>query len=428
MIQKETITFGDIGVSPALLNVLSAKNLIHPTPIQKKCISLGLEGRDIVGIAQTGTGKTLAFGLPAIEHIKKGGGKCVIMLPTRELAIQVNEVISGLSRFFGIKTVLLIGGVSQYPQKLALRKNPAIIIATPGRLIDHINRRNCNLKDVDIVVLDEADRMLDIGFMPQIREILKSVPKKRQTMLFSATIPPAISDLSAQYMNNPIRIEASPSGTSATNIEQAAYIVSSEGKQPLLKIIIQKNAGSVLVFTRTKFRSDRIASQLRRVGFKAVEMHSNRSLAQRKDALEGFKSGVYQILVATDVAARGLDINDISLVVNLDLPGTTDDYVHRIGRTGRAGKSGKAISFVEPNESYKLRNIEKLIRKNINILQCPIGLINLKVANPPKRIDSRISRTTKPAWSRNRKPSRPSSQNFGRNNKRFSKNWKSGKR
>ncbi len=428
MIQKESITFGDLGVSLDLLKVLNAKKLIHPTPIQEKCISLGFAGKDIVGIAQTGTGKTLAFGLPAIEHIRKNHGKCIVMLPTRELAIQVNDVLSGLGRQFRIKTALLIGGVSSFPQNVALKKNPEIIIATPGRLIDHINRRNCDLRNVNFVVLDEADRMLDIGFMPQIREILKSIPNKRQTMLFSATIPTAISELSAQYMNCPTRIEASPSGTSAPNIKQEAYIIYSEEKQPLLKMIIQENnGGSVLVFTRTKYRAKKIASVLRQFDISAVEMHSNRSLAQRKSALDGFKSGKFQVLVATDVAARGLDIDDISLVVNLDLPGSSEDYVHRIGRTGRAGKSGRAVSFVEPNEKFKIKQIERLMKKSIRIIQGPQNLPRLEVPEPPRQNFARPSRPEKFEWGRNKKPSQQKVHSYGRNKKRFSQTQRSRK-
>ncbi|MBT5337978.1 DEAD/DEAH box helicase [Candidatus Falkowbacteria bacterium] len=420
MTQSEPITFGDVGVSIDLLQILDAKKLTNPTPIQEKCISLGLEGKDIVGVAQTGTGKTLAFGLPAIQKIRKGNCKCVIMLPTRELAIQVDEVLSDLGKSFGIKTALLIGGVSSYPQKIALRKKPQIIIATPGRLIDHIQRKNCNLSDINLVVLDEADRMLDIGFMPQIREILKSIPTKRQTMLFSATIPMEISDLSVQYMNNPVRIEVSPSGTSAKNVKQEAYIVKSENKQPLLKEVIKETSGSVLVFTRTKHKAKKIALVLRNAGFNAVEMHSNRSLDQRRKALEGFKSGKFKILVATDVAARGLDVDDISLVVNFDLPNNAEDYVHRIGRTGRAGKSGKALAFIEPNEKFKLNKIERLIKKNIIIIKGSEELTGVS-DRPQKRYQGRKRRPSNPQWGRKNKPSRNSTKDYGRNSKTTAK-------
>ena len=420
MIQSESITFGDVGVSIDLLKILESKNLTHPTPIQEKCISLGLEGKDIVGVAQTGTGKTLAFGLPAIQKIRKGKCKCVIMLPTRELAIQVDEVLSDLGKSFGIKTALLIGGVSSYPQKIKLRKNPQIIIATPGRLIDHIQRKNCNLSDVNMVVLDEADRMLDIGFMPQIREILKSIPTKRQTMLFSATIPMEISDLSVQYMNNPVRIEVSPSGTSAANVEQEAYIVRAENKLQLLKTIINENPGSVLVFTRTKHKAKRVALVLRESGFNAVEMHSNRSLDQRRKALEGFKSGRYKVLVATDVAARGLDVDDITLVVNYDLPSNAEDYVHRIGRTGRAGKSGKALAFIEPNEKYKLNKIERLIKKNIKVIKGSEELTGVS-DQPKKQYQGRRRRSANPQWGQKNKSPRNGQKSYGRNRKTTAK-------
>jgi len=413
MIQSDSITFGDLGISSDLLKILDAKKLIHPTPIQEKCITLGLEGKDIVGVAQTGTGKTLAFGLPAIEKIRKGGSKCVVTLPTRELAMQVDEVLTNLGRPFGIRTALLIGGVSSYPQKLALRKNPQIIIATPGRLIDHIKRGTCSLKDFNIVVLDEADRMLDIGFMPQIKEILKTIPVERQTMLFSATIAPEISQLSAQYMDNPIRIEVAPSGTSAQNIEQEAYIVSQANKSELLDSIIEANTGSVLVFTRTKYKAKRVAMHLRNIGVTAIEMHSNRSLPQRTQALSGFKSGRYKVLVATDVAARGLDVDDITLVLNMDLPERAEDYVHRIGRTGRAGKSGKAISFIEPSESFKLNKIERVIKKSIKIINGSESFNGQSQSKPRRR-----ARKSNAGWSRNRKPSGRSAHGSGPSGKR----------
>ena len=438
MTQNKTVTFGDLGVSVNLLKVLTTKKLITPTPIQEQCISIGFTGKDIVGIAQTGTGKTLAFGIPAIEQILKSNGKskCIILLPTRELATQVNEVLSDLGRSFRIRTALLIGGASSYPQKLALKKNPDIIVATPGRMIDHIKQRNCDLRNINIVVLDEADRMLDIGFMPQIREILKSIPTERQTMLFSATIPTEIAELSAQYMKDPVKIEVSTSGTSAKNITQEAYIVSSAKKQDLLIKVVKETAGSILVFTRTKFRSKKISSLLREAGLTAIEMHSNRSLAQRRQALEGFKSGRYKILVATDVAARGLDVNNISLVINLDLPDASEDYVHRIGRTGRAGKTGKAISFIEPDQNFQLNNIEKLIQKKITILKGSEefsggserrksrSAFQVRRFSPSHTRSTRPARTKKSSWSKDkpehkRHSVRPRSD---RNRKPFNRN------
>lgn len=382
--QNDSITFGDLGISIDLLKILKNQNLINPTPIQAKCISIGLEGKDIVGIAQTGTGKTLAFGLPVIEQIRKNKSQCLIMLPTRELAIQVNQVLSDLGRRFRINTALLIGGVSSRSQKIALRKNPSIIIATPGRMIDHLHQKNVSLRNISIVVLDEADRMLDIGFMPQIKEVLKSVPEQRQTMLFSATMPTEISNLSEKYMNNPIRIEVSPAGTSAKNVKQEAYIVSASNKLDLLEKTIKENSGSILVFTRTKHKAKKVSRALRCKGFTAIEMHSDRSLAQRKNALNGFKSGKFKVLVATDVASRGLDINDISIVINFDLPDCSEDYVHRVGRTGRAGKNGKAISFIEPDEKFKLLSVEKVIKKSITINSGPEKFINDRKGNRNK--------------------------------------------
>jgi len=398
MKQENAVTFGDLGVSVDLLKILESQNIIYPTPIQERCIAFGLEGKDILGIAQTGTGKTLAFGLPAIEQVRKKKGKCVIMLPTRELAIQVNEVLSNLGRPFGIRTALLIGGVSSFPQKKSLQRNPDIIIATPGRMIDHLHRNNCDVTRVSLVVLDEADRMLDIGFMPQIRAILSLMPQKKQTMLFSATMPNEIASLTKEYMTEPKKIQVAPSGTSAQNIKQEAYIVSQNRKQSYLEKILKENEGSVLVFTRTKFKAKKVALTLRDNRFSAIEMHSNRSLAQRKKALDGFKSGQYRILVATDVAARGIDVNDISLVVNFDLPESAEDYVHRIGRTGRAGKSGKAMAFVEPDQKYKLTAIENLIKKPIKLVKSGEEFSNLRSNNKSQNSFSSKRRTGRPQW------------------------------
>jgi ATP-dependent RNA helicase RhlE len=405
MRQNEQITFGDLGVSIDLLELLEAQKIIHPTPIQEKCIALGMRGRDIVGVAQTGTGKTLAFGLPIIEKLKKGKGKCVIMLPTRELAIQVEEVLFQLARHYGIRVALLIGGVSMHQQKVKLRKTPDIIIATPGRLNDHIQRNTVNLQDFTIMVLDEADRMLDIGFMPQIKLVLSVLPEKRQTMLFSATMPPEITELASKYMKNPTKIEVAPSGTSAKNINQEAIIVHSDKKAEKLNAILRENNGSTLVFTRTKHKAKRIANVLRKAGFEAVEMHSNRTLGQRRSALEGFKSGKYQVLVATDVAARGLDVDDISLIINFNLPQQVEDYVHRIGRTGRAGKSGKAISFIEPNELHKFRQIEYFVKRKIDIVDKPSGFFLKSVGADVQTKPTVQKRVSKKTWD-NRKKAR----------------------
>lgn len=365
------IRFGDLGVAPSLLQVLEKHNLTTPTPIQHQCIPLALDGKDIVGIAQTGTGKTLAFGLPMIQLLARNKGQGLVLLPTRELALQVEEVLQKVGRQFGLRTALLIGGASIKPQLQALKRNPHVIVATPGRIIDHMQQGNCPLRNVKVIVLDEADRMLDIGFMPQIKEILKSAPIERQTLLFSATMPKPIAEIAARYMKMPLRIEVAPAGTASANVEQELFVVDRQQKMQLLDKVLADNAGKTLVFSRTKHGAKKITSSICAAGHAAVEIHSNKSLAQRRGALEGFKSGKYRVMVATDIASRGIDVKDISLVVNYDLPDNCEDYVHRIGRTGRAGKSGKAVSFACPDERHSVKQIERLIKKAIPVIDLP---------------------------------------------------------
>jgi ATP-dependent RNA helicase RhlE len=369
---QTTLQFSSIsGIAPKLLSVLSQNNFTTPTPIQHQAIPPALEGKDLVGIAQTGTGKTLAFGIPMIQTLGKGG-QGLILLPTRELALQVDETLQKVGRPLGLKTAVLIGGASMGLQIRALRQMPHVIVATPGRLVDHIQQKTITLQHVKIVVLDEADRMLDIGFLPQIKQILNLVPRQRQTMLFSATMPAEIAQLAGSYMHTPLRVEVAPAGTSATKVEQEVFVVSKDAKMQLLDKLLTDNRGTILVFSRTKHGAKRITRNIRHMNHTAVEIHSDRSLGQRKEALAGFKSGKYRIMVATDIAARGIDVKDISLVINYDLPDAYEDYVHRIGRTGRAGSMGKAISFATPDERKDLRGIERLIRKTLPILALPI--------------------------------------------------------
>ena len=373
--------FDELGVAEKLLAILAKQQLIKPTPIQEQCIPEALEGKDIVGIAQTGTGKTLAFGLPIIQRLARHPGQALILLPTRELALQVDEVLQKIGRPLGLKTAVLIGGTPQYHQTQALRRNPHIVVATPGRLIDHLEQKTYSLSRVKIIVLDEADRMLDIGFMPAIKRILGLAPTDRQTMMFSATIPPAIAQIAARYMKMPIRIEVAPSGTPADNIEQEIFVVTKDAKMRLLDKVLTENTGRILLFSRTKHGAKKIAAGIRAMGHEAVEIHSNRSLGQRRAAMDGFKSGKYRVLVATDIAARGIDVSNIELVINFDLPDNLEDYVHRIGRTGRAGNFGKAISFATPDQRADVRQIERLIKKTIPILALP--------TLPPPRADAR---------------------------------------
>lgn len=416
--------FSELGIGAKILEILGQKFTI-PTPIQAQVIPQALTGRDIIGIAQTGTGKTLAFGIPMLEQLSKNGGQAIILLPTRELALQVEEVLKPLARAFRLETVVLIGGAAIRPQVQQLRRRPAIIVATPGRLADHMHQRNVTLNEVKIVVLDEADRMLDIGFLPQIKEILAAAPKARQTLLFSATMPTAIAAIAKNYMDNPARVEVAPAGTSATNVEQAVIMTRREDKIRLLEKLLKDHEGTVLVFSRTKHGARKIAHATNNLGHTAAEIHSDRSLAQRKDALAGFKNGKYRVLVATDIASRGIDVKEISLVINYDLPDNIDDYVHRIGRTGRAGAFGRALSFAGHDERYAITQIERLIRKKLTILDVPVSTLPPQQASVQQAMsrvypdsDLRSART----HSAPRPSSRPSYSDRGERPSRFDRN------
>jgi ATP-dependent RNA helicase RhlE len=297
--------------------------------------------------------------------------KGLIVLPTRELALQVNEIIEKIGRKFGIRTVVLIGGTSVFRQVRTLRENPQIVIGTPGRIIDHLQQRTLKLDNVSILVLDEADRMFDMGFAPQLNKILQVLPKDRQTMLFSATMPDQIVKIAGRHMKMPVRVEIAKTGTTAANIEHKLFVVRKDQKISLLKKLLEEQKGSVLVFLRMKFSARKICRELQNTGITAAEIHSNRSLGQRKEALEGFKLGRYRVLVATDIASRGIDVKGIELVINYDLPENPEDYVHRIGRTGRAGMSGQAISFVLPDQGSKVREIERLTQLHLPIAKLP---------------------------------------------------------
>ena len=380
--------FRDLGIAQNLLAVLEKNSFIEPTPIQHQVIPVALEGKDVVGIAQTGTGKTLAFGIPMIQRLGIQKGQGLILLPTRELALQVDDVLRQIGGPLGLRTSVLIGGASMAAQIFALRRRPHIVVATPGRLADHIQQKNYSLQLVNTIVLDEADRMFDIGFMPQIKKILALAPSERQTLLFSATMPAEIAKIAAVHMKSPLRIEVAPAGTAATNVEQEFFMVARDSKMQLLDKLLTETPGTVLVFSRTKHGAKKIALSVRDMGHTATELHSNRSLAQRKAALLGFKTGTYRILVATDIAARGIDVTGISLVVNFDLPDNAEDYVHRIGRTGRAGSFGKAVSFATPEERGDIRQIERIIRKTLKIVALPIL--------PPRRASTPMVQRAEP--------------------------------
>jgi ATP-dependent RNA helicase RhlE len=379
MSNTNTGLFADLGISENFLAVLTKKGFTVPTPIQHQVIPGALEGKDVVGIAQTGTGKTLAFGIPMIQRLGIVKGRGLIIAPTRELAIQIDQELVNVAGPLGLKTAVLIGGVPQVRQVKALKNQPHIVIATPGRLVDLMDQKLISLNNVSIIALDEADRMLDIGFMPQIKKIFATIPKERQTLLFSATMPKEISNLAASYMKIPLRIEIAPQGTAATQVEQELFIVRKPDKMRLLDHVLAENKlATILVFSRTKHGAKKIARDIRYMGHTADEIHSNRSQSQRQKALEGFKNGRIRILVATDIAARGIDVKDVSIVINFDLPDNAEDYVHRIGRTGRAGRSGRAMSFASPGEQADIKKIERLIRKTLPILSVPREL-------PPER-------------------------------------------
>lgn len=363
--------FYGMGIAPRLLEILWKLKFKAPTPIQQKAIPIAVEGKDVIGIAQTGTGKTLAFCVPMIQRLSQVKGMGLVVLPTRELAIQAEEVFKKVGKSIGLRTALLIGGASMNNQIKDLKKKPHVLIVTPGRLIDHLKQKTLDLKSVKVLVLDEADRMLDMGFAPQINQILKSVAKDRQTLLFSATMPPDIMKIAGKYMELPISIEIAPSGTTAERVTQELYVVDRANKMKLLERILQDFRGSVLVFTRTKHGARKIARVLKKMNFTAAEIHSDRSLAQRRDALDGFKNGKYRVLVATDIAARGLDVKGIELVVNYDLPEHAEDYVHRIGRTGRAGAEGRAISIASPDQRKEVEAIEKFTRSYLPVSTVP---------------------------------------------------------
>lgn len=363
--------FDGLGIAPKILGILDRIKFTVPTPIQAKVIPLAIKGDDIIGIAQTGTGKTHAFAVPILQTLARVQGKALVLAPTRELALQIDEAFRILAQPFSIRTACLIGGDSMHKQIRALQQRPRIVIGTPGRIQDHIDRRNVSMHDTAVLVLDEADRMLDMGFAPQVNKILSRIPKHRQTMLFSATMAREVMDMASQHMKMPISVEIAPSGTTAERVTHELFIVKKETKPRLLGKVLSEYLGSVLLFSRTKRNAHRVARMVREMGHAAIEIHSDRTLSQRREALDGFKIGRYKVLVATDIAARGIDVTGIELVINYDLPDDTENYVHRIGRTGRAGHAGHAISFATPDQRGNVHDIEKLIRIPLPISKHP---------------------------------------------------------
>jgi ATP-dependent RNA helicase RhlE len=358
--------FAGLGLDPELLSALGGHGYQKPTPIQAEAIPHAVAGKDIVGIAQTGTGKTLAFLAPILNGLGRGSvRRALILAPTRELALQIEEVCEKIARPFGYRSAVLIGGASMGRQIAQLRSRPEIIVATPGRLQDHIDSKRLTLRDVSVVVLDEADRMLDMGFLPAVERLMEHLPSKRQTMLFSATMPTEIASLASRFMSGPVTIEIERPGTAATNVRQELFVIPRDDKNAVLDQILVDYDGTILVFARTRHGARKLAKVVRSMGHSAAEIHSDRTMAQRREALDGFKDGRFRVLVATDIASRGIDVRNIGVVVNYDLPENPDDYVHRIGRTGRAGENGVAITLATPDQSKEIRLIERAIRSQI---------------------------------------------------------------
>ncbi|MGE0643048.1 MAG: DEAD/DEAH box helicase [Nitrospira sp.] len=356
--------FQALGLSEALLRDLAAAGFASPTPIQEQAIPPALAGRDVIGCAQTGTGKTAAFVIPIVERLSslpKGQPKALILAPTRELALQTLITIEKLGRSRGISATVIVGGADMQAQVRGLRQRPDILVATPGRLLDHMWNGTILLSSMKMLVLDEADRMLDMGFAPQINQILDALPEERQTLLFSATLPADLARLVQASVSNPVRVMVAPSATTADGVTQAIHYTSHADKPDLLLSLLGTDKGTALVFTRTKHRADRLGRLLGRVGHRVAVLHGDRSLSQRRAALEGFKRGSFRVLVATDIAARGIDVANIGHVINFDLPNCPEDYVHRIGRTARMKTTGRATSFVTGEDQQQLRDIERLL-------------------------------------------------------------------
>ena len=372
------MTFEDLNIIDPVLKALRKEEYSIPTPVQGKAIPLILNRKDVLGSAQTGTGKTAAFAIPIIQHLyheKKRNAerprtKALVITPTRELAIQIGESFSTYGRYTNIRNTVIFGGVKQGPQEVVLRKGVDVLVATPGRLLDLINQGIITLKHIEYFVLDEADRMLDMGFIHDIKKIIALLPQKRQSLFFSATMPTNIVNLSQSILHKPVKVEVAPQSSTADTIQQKVYYTNKADKKDLLVHILKdESINQVLLFSRTKHGADKIARNLKKKNINAAAIHGDKAQNQRQKALEGFKAGKTRVLVATDIAARGIDIEKLSYVINYDIPNESETYVHRIGRSGRAGLSGNAISLCEPEENAFIKSIEKLIKKQIHIVK-----------------------------------------------------------
>ncbi|MCC6619955.1 MAG: DEAD/DEAH box helicase [Deltaproteobacteria bacterium] len=373
------MSFSELGLIPPLLRALSDEGYVTPTPIQQQAIPFVLAGSDLLGLAQTGTGKTAAFSLPLLQRLAaspRAPGprkvRALIVSPTRELASQIADSIAAYGRHLDISHAVVFGGVGVGAQEQALRRGVDVVVATPGRLLDHLSKRVLRLDAVEIFVLDEADRMLDMGFIPDVRRIVAALPKKRQSLFFSATMPPEAATLAAQLLHQPAKVSVVPPATTVDKVEQSVYFVSASDKRTMLvELLADRALSRVLVFTRTKRGADRVAKHLRLYGTLAEVIHGDRAQGAREKALAAFKSGKARVLVATDIAARGIDVDDVTHVINYELPNMPESYVHRIGRTARAGASGHAVSLCAPDERPYLADIEKATRRRVTVLPTP---------------------------------------------------------
>ena len=396
--------FKDLQLCPPILKAINDEGYTTPSPIQCEAIPPVLMGRDILGCAQTGTGKTAAFALPMIQLLSRrtqkrpGSIGALVLTPTRELAIQIEESFKAYGKYMRLKYAVVFGGVSQVPQVNKLRGGVDVLIATPGRLLDLMNQRLLSLRDVEILVLDEADRMLDMGFIHDVRKVLAQVPEKRQTLFFSATMPPEVAELTETILKNPVKIAVTPVSSTVDAIEQQLYFVDKGNKDHLLAELLAKpEVISALVFTRTKHGADKVVRNLARKNIPALAIHGNKAQTARQTALNSFKSGEIRALIATDIAARGIDIDELSHVINYDLPEPPETYVHRIGRTGRAGLGGVAISFCSIDEKKKLHDIEKLLKRKIEVVEDHAYPMQIFVPTPKAPPTPRRERQPRPA-------------------------------
>ncbi|MCA1248305.1 DEAD/DEAH box helicase [Massilia sp. MS-15] len=380
--EAPTVRFADLGLAPEILRALTDQGYEHPTPIQAKAIPLVLQGRDVMGAAQTGTGKTAGFSLPIIQLLMAHANssmsparhpvRALVLTPTRELAVQVADNVAAYAKRTPLRSTVVFGGMDMKGQTTILKGGVEIVIATPGRLLDHVEQKNVNLSQVQMLVMDEADRMLDMGFLPDLQRIINLLPKQRQNLMFSATFSPEIKKLANSFLNSPVLIEVARSNATADRVTQVVYKVDEELKRDVVEHIIrERNLKQVIVFSNTKIGASRLSRHLEQKGIKASAIHGDKTQQERMAALDAFKGGAIEVLVATDVAARGLDISDLPCVINYDLPYNAEDYVHRIGRTGRAGASGDALSVYSDKDERLLADIEKLIKQTITRGELP---------------------------------------------------------